>query len=95
MTHSPVRYSHFPRFEETTLPRCPGCQSERLQAGHLHMGEGAGEFIPAGYKWKFFRASYGVAVHSNQFQMCKDCGLLFRHEDPRALQAYIDRNAKT
>jgi hypothetical protein len=59
------------------------------------MGEGAGEFIPAGYKWKFFRASYGVAVHSNQFQMCKDCGLLFRHEDPRALQAYIDRNAKT
>lgn len=59
------------------------------------MGEGGGEFIPAGYKWKFFRSSYGVPIHSCKFQMCNDCGLLFRHEDPRALRYYIDRNAKT
>lgn len=59
------------------------------------MGEGGGEFIPAGYKWKFLRTSYGLPVQSSQFQMCKDCGLLFRHEDPRALQDYVDRNAKS
>lgn len=59
------------------------------------MGEGGGEFIPAGYKWKLFRVSHGVAVQSSKFQMCKACGLLFSHEDPRALKAYIERYAKS
>lgn len=83
-------------FTETRFTHCPGCGSDALEALTLQLGAEppSGPFQPTGRPLKWLRATHGVALRGNQFQMCRACGMVFRQDDPSTLNDFLARYAK-
>jgi predicted Zn-ribbon and HTH transcriptional regulator len=82
--------------EEKSLNQCPVCHSEQLEAlTMLVHGEG-GEalFKPTQRPLKLLRPAHGFRLHGSSFQMCLDCGFLFRQESPDAFKEFLKQNTK-
>ena len=86
-----------PFFEEKQFDACLSCGSTQLELMALNPGSDVppgGEFMPIKHKLKLLRESHGVSLKSYYFQMCKDCGLVFRQDSPYGLNDFLKRYAK-
>jgi hypothetical protein len=79
--------------ELTPLPQCPGCGSQHL-VEVVDVASSSAQLVPQVPNLKWLRSPAGIELTSNRFQMCRDCGLLFRRESAEQLNAYIARHAK-
>ncbi len=86
-----------PFFEEKLFDKCLSCGSEQLETLRLQpLGESGltGQFLTVDRKLKFLRSKHGVDLRGNHFQMCRDCGFLFRQDSPAELKEFLKQYAK-
>ena len=83
---------------EKDFVACPLCNSSKLVPLDLHMGEEAvtGTFVPADRENKapWYSLTKGISPNGSRFQMCRECGFLFRQDTPHRLNDFLAHIAK-
>ena len=78
---------------------CPVCNSAKLVALDLYLGPDAvdGAFVPTDSENKapWYKVTKGISLNGTFFQMCRDCGFLFRQDTPHRLNDFLTNIAKS
>ena len=86
-----------PFIVEKTFDKCLSCGSEQLETLRQEaVGEGCPGtvFIPLKRKLKFLRNQLGVVLRGDSFQMCRDCGFIYRQDSPDELNQFLKKYVK-
>ena len=84
-------------FQEKRFAACPACQSTQLAQLQLDLGGepavGPLRPIQPAAQTPWYTPRKGISLNGTHFQMCRDCGFLFRQEAPDGLNEFLAQYA--